>query len=174
MCNFLSGIVTIENYPRILCTNLLHHEITVNGSGLKPEQYREWEWTSDDEGRSLSVRAAPGENPNVLKSAILAKYPNRKACLKFCIDQILKLKNINLDGLTSVPDNFKLPDRVGGYLDLRGLTSVPDNFKLPDSVGGCLDLRGLTSVPDNFKLPDSVGGVYMLDSIIKKIKRNKH
>ena len=105
MCNFLSGIVTLEKYPRILCANLLHHEITVDAFKLKPEQYREWEWTSDDDGWSLRVRAAPGENANELKSAILAKYPNRSACLMVCIIQIIarKRKNINLEGLTSVP-----------------------------------------------------------------------
>ena len=45
MCTFLSGVITLERHPRILCADLLHHERTVDAYGLKPETYREWEWT---------------------------------------------------------------------------------------------------------------------------------
>ena len=98
MCNFLSGVVTRERHPEIRCGSLCHHERTVEYLGLIPEQYREWEWTKDDDGASLVVRAAPGENPAVLKSAILAKFPNRKACLAECLRQVLSLETADISG----------------------------------------------------------------------------
>ena len=61
LCNFLSGLITAERYPRLLCADLLHHEKSVQAFGLKPETYREWEWLEEDHGESLSVRAAPGD-----------------------------------------------------------------------------------------------------------------
>jgi hypothetical protein len=118
MCNFLSGVVTLERHPRVLCADLRHHEETVARYSLLPEQYREWECTLPDLD-DLTVRAAPGENPNVLKSAILAKYDSFHELLNECINQT---------------------EAQGGYLYLRGCT-LPDGLKLPDSVGGYLDLR---------------------------------
>ena len=106
MCNFLSGVVTLEREPRVLCGDLHHHERTVEIYHLIPETYREFEWTLDDEGRSLSVRAAPGENPAVLKAAILARFRTRAEMLDSAIRQIQDL---------------------GGNLDLRGtqITQLP-------------------------------------------------
>ena len=98
MCHFLSGCVTIERDPRLLCHNLVHHEITVDSCGLEPESYREWEWTKDDNGESLVVRVLPDENPNVLKSAILAKYPTRADCLDECLRQIAELTVVDVSG----------------------------------------------------------------------------
>jgi hypothetical protein len=106
MCNFLSFVVTIEANPRILCASLLHHKRTVEFLGLKPETYREAKWTSDDDGKSLAVRAAPGENANVLKSAVLALYPNRAACFAECLRQFKESTGMldcsNCESLTSV------------------------------------------------------------------------
>jgi len=117
MCNFLSFVVVTKKQIAllsgdiafegdILCASLLHHEKTVEYLGLQLETYREAEWTSDDDGASLSVRAAPGENANVLKSAILAKYPNRTACFAECLRQFKvstgKLDCSNCESLTAI------------------------------------------------------------------------
>jgi hypothetical protein len=51
VCNFLSGVVTTERHPKVLCGDLLRHEVTVQLYKLKPETYREWEWPLDDAGR---------------------------------------------------------------------------------------------------------------------------
>jgi hypothetical protein len=96
MCNFLSGVVTIERYPKVLCADLLFHEKTISLLDLKAKTYREWEWTRDDDGKSLKVRVVNGENPNDLKSAILAKFPNRAKCLAYCIKQVLKQKKVRI------------------------------------------------------------------------------
>ena len=53
----------------------------------------------------------------------------------------------------------KLPDSIGGSLDLSGCT-IPDGLKLPDSIGGSLSLSGCT-IPDGLKLPDSIGSLYL-------------
>ena len=119
MCNFLSFVVTLEKNPRILCADLRHHEKTVECLGLKPETYREAEWLAEDDGKSLTVRAAPGENPNILKSAVLALYPTRATCLDEFIMQIGKAKVSTLDLRgTAVKTLPELPNVK--YLDLRG------------------------------------------------------
>jgi len=177
MCEFLSGVVTIERYPRVLCADLRHHEDTVAAFGLKPETYREWEWLEDDDGASLTVRAAPGENPNVLKSAILAKYPTREEALNACIAQVsekggsldfsgyILSANLELpksmDGSLSLcdctlPAGVALPKSIGGWLDLSGC-KLPAGLKLPESIGGSLDLRGCT-LPVGLTLPKSIDG----------------
>jgi hypothetical protein len=158
--------VTIEKNPRVLCADLLHHERTVEKLKLKPETYREWEWTRDDDGTTLAVRAAPGENPSVLKSAILAKFASRLECLNECIRQIVCTGGVlYLGSLTSLDPAVKLPESVGGYLDLRSLTSLDPAVKLPESVGGSLHLGSLTSLDPAVKLPKSVGGHLYLGSL---------
>ena len=120
MCNFLSGVITREKSPRIFCRDLLHHENTVAAVGLQPEEYREWEWTQEDSGATLTVRAAPGENPNVLRSAILARYPRRVDLLSECLRQVAE---------------------AGGWLDLSSLTAIPEGLKLPENVHLSDELR---------------------------------
>ena len=123
MCNFLSGLVTIEKHPKILCQDLLHHEKTVNALSLKPETYREWEWTSEDTGDSLDVRVLKGEDANEFKSAILAQFPTRKDAINECIRQMAEggrncdydISGCDLTGLT-------LPTSIGDSLDLSGCT----------------------------------------------------
>ena len=142
MCNFLSGVITREKEPRILCGSLLHHERTVAAFLLKPEQYREWEWTNDDDGKSLVVRAAPGENPNVLKSAILAKFPTRRTCLAYCIQLLQTLENADVSEspvTVFVSENAKT-------IDARGCTALTElkaeNAKTIDA-SGCTALTEL-------------------------------
>jgi len=135
MCEFLSGVVTIERCPRVLCADLWHHERTVEAFGLKPETYREWEWLEDDDGTSLTVRAAPGENPNILKSAILAKYPTREEALNACIAQALEKRDwLDLSGCT-LPAGLVLPESIGGGFDLSEC-NLPAGLVLPDYLPG--------------------------------------
>jgi hypothetical protein len=128
MCNFLSGVVTIEKYPRVLCANLLHHEKTIELLKLTPETYREWEWTADDEGESLKVRHIAGENPNVLKSAILAKFNSRNECLTDCIRQLVLASNkshmldISNTPVTAIPDAPNATTLYARYC--RSLTKI--------------------------------------------------
>jgi len=144
MCDFLSFVVTIEKNPRILCASLLHHEKTIEYLALKLETYREAEWTEDDDGRSLTVRAAPGENANVLKSAVLAAYPTRVKCLQECLRQFKestgRLDCSNCESLTSVeaPKATRLD-----CSNCESLTSVeaPKATKLY-----CYNCESLTSV----------------------------
>jgi len=155
MCEFLSGVVTIERYPRVLCADLRHHERTVKAFGLKPETYREWEWTEDDDGASLTVRAALGENPSVLKSAILAKYPTREEALNACIAQVSeKGGSLDFSGYI-LSANLKLPESMDGSLNLR-YCLLPAGVALPKSIGGWLDLSGC-KLPAGLKLPESIG-----------------
>ena len=184
MCNFLSGVVTAERHPRVLCVDLHHHDATVDYFRLEPETYREWEWTREDSGESLDVRAAPGENPSVLKSAILAKYPSRLDCLNECIQQIaehggsLYLSSIeSADGLVlpkTITGNLAIrclqfatgvpfPELIGGALDLHSLKSAA-NLTLPESIGGSLNLSSLESA-DGLTLPKWVGGSLNLASL---------
>ena len=106
MCNFLSGIIALDPL-RMLCTDLLHHEVTVANAGLKPEQYREWEWTKEDCGESLKIRMPPSRTDAELRVWMLAQFPRRAACLLECVRQTVA---------------------VGGYLDLRSLTALPDGL----------------------------------------------
>ena len=117
MCNFLSFVVVtakqvtlssgdIAHEGDILCASLLHHEKTVEYLGLKPETYREAEWLEDDDGKTLTVRTAPGERESVFLSAVLAKYPNRKSCFAECLRQFKestgKLDCSNCSALTAI------------------------------------------------------------------------
>ncbi|BDU72340.1 hypothetical protein [Mesoterricola silvestris] len=165
MCQFLSGLVTIEKHPKVLCLDLTSHDATLAILKLKPETYREFEWTREDTGDSLDIRVMPGEDRNEFKSAILAKFPRRIDCINDCIRQMAESgRNLNYDlhSLTSA-EGLKLPDSIGGWLDLRSLTSA-EGLKLPDSIGGGLDLRSLTSA-EGLKLPDSIGGWLYLSSL---------
>ena len=165
MCDFLSGLVTIEKHPRILCQNLTSHDATVNALRIAPETYREWEWTREDGGESLNVRVLPGEDRAEFWSAILALYPRRILCINECLRQIAEGgRNVNLDlsGLTSA-EGLTLPQSVGGSLRLSGLTSA-EGLTLPQSVGGDIYLSGLTSA-EGLTLPQSVGGSLRLSGL---------
>jgi len=155
MCNFLSGVVTIGKHPKILCQDLMSHDKTITALRLKPETYREWEWTSEDTGDSLDVRVIKGEDANEFKSAILAQFHNRKEAVIECIRQMAKggrncdydLSGCDLNGLT-------LPTSIGGSLYLRGCDLT--GLTLPTSIGGYLDLGGCDL--NGLTLPTSIGG----------------
>jgi hypothetical protein len=70
--------------------------------------------------------------------------------------------DLNLSRLTSA-EGLKLPESVGRDLNLSSLTSA-EGLKLPESVGGSLDLYSLTSA-EGLKLPESVGRDLNLSSL---------
>jgi hypothetical protein len=70
--------------------------------------------------------------------------------------------DIDLGSLTSA-EGLKLPDSIGGDLILDSLRSA-DGLNLPDSISGRLNLRRLRSA-EGLKLPDSIGGDIDLGSL---------
>ena len=79
MCEFVSFVVTKDG--RLLAGHLTSHAGIEAGWGLKPGEYREAEWTHDDDGDSLTVRVEDGEDPNWYKAIVLAQCPTRRDLL---------------------------------------------------------------------------------------------
>ena len=71
--------------------------------------------------------------------------------------------NLNLSILISA-EGLKLPETVKGYLDLGILTSA-EGLKLPETIGGDLNLSGLTSA-EGLKLPKTIDGNLYLNRLI--------
>ncbi len=156
MCDFLSGLISSDG-KTVYVRDLRHHEKTAEICALKPEQYREWEWTgSGEESLRVRVHESSTHNENYYRASILGRWQTRESLLgwlftdaKFC-DWVSGVGGyLDLDGctgLTSLPDGLS----VGGNLylgDCTGLTALPDGL----SVGGYLDLRGctgLTAMPE--------------------------
>jgi len=81
MCHFLSFVLTDDE--RILVGSLDSHSGVEQGWGLKPGKYRECEWTEDDDGDSLTIRVADGdESENHHRAIVLAKHKTRQSLLK--------------------------------------------------------------------------------------------
>ena len=84
--------------------------------------------------------------------------------------------NLSLAGLTLTEkqERLKLPEYVGGDLDLQNLTSA-EGIELPKYIGGNLDLQNLKSIV-GLKLPEYVGGNLYLRDIpsAKGLKLPKH
>ena len=83
MCELVSFFVTTDE--RILTTGNLHSHERVDIVGLAPGEYREAEWTKDDEGESLVVRTEPNDAHNEAwyKSLVLARCKTRNDLVNF-------------------------------------------------------------------------------------------
>ena len=79
MCNFASFCV--DKQGNIYVGDWHCHAGIEVGHKLKPDQYREAEWTEDDKGESLTVRVGCGEEENFYRALILGPYPTRKKLL---------------------------------------------------------------------------------------------
>lgn len=82
MCQFASFIVTVDG--RVLAGDLMSHEGIAVGYGIAPGDYREAEWTRDDDGASLVIRLEPGEGRDEeieWRERVFRRYPTRKALL---------------------------------------------------------------------------------------------
>ena len=152
MCDFLSGLVNLDcdQELKIWARDLRSHSTTAEYFKLKPDTYREWEWTEDDDGGSLVVRTTEGDHDtNWYRACILAKYPNRAAMLDYCLS-VTEATYINLSrctGLKSVP---AFPEATTIALSgCTGLKSVPAFPKATYiNLSGC---TGLKSVPASMK-----------------------
>ncbi len=104
MCDFLSVLINpdCDKHLKIYPGDLKSHSNGAEIHKLKPGQYREVEWTADDE-KSLSVRCLPDDgdhSENWYRACILAKFPTRKKLIHHCL--------------------VTLPTTIGGSLDVRG------------------------------------------------------
>ena len=130
MCEFISVSVNPDCDKKLkiwAAGNFTSHSETAKIHRLKPDTYREVEWTKEDDGASLVVRTIPKEDhePNWYKACILAEFPTRTDLISWCLENNLT---------------------VGSHLDLGGtkITKLPDNL----AVGGSLDLRD-TKITDD-------------------------
>ncbi|MHB8096025.1 MAG: hypothetical protein ACYDEI_00005, partial [Erysipelotrichaceae bacterium] len=172
MCDFVSGIIR-EKDEEILIYDFKSHFETASFFGLKGEEYREFEWTGEDED-SLIVRVKNNsdiplrplntsnkneifKNENWYRSIILSKFPKRIDLLKYYIP-LSKCEDLDLSSITSA-DGLVLPEKINSYLDLRSLTSA-DGLVLPEKINSYLDLRSLTSA-DGLVLPKECGSLYL-------------
>lgn len=89
MCEFVSFVIGKKN-EKVYWGNLNSHAGIEAGWHLKPESYRECEWTMDDSGESLIVRVTDDEDANFYKSSILGRWPTRKDLLKYISEGIGK------------------------------------------------------------------------------------
>ncbi|NQV90333.1 hypothetical protein HQ487_02900 [Candidatus Uhrbacteria bacterium] len=78
---------------------------------------------------------------------------------------LFHLGNIQINNLTILPENIKLPEYVGGHFNLNRLTTLPENIKLPEYVGGQFELGRLIILHENTKLPKRIGGNLYLGSL---------
>ena len=82
MCNEISVNIS-KGDGTIYVYDLLHHERIGTVFGLKPDTYREAEWTEDDNGKSLKVRVVDDEKENHFRGIVLSLFPTRKKFLAF-------------------------------------------------------------------------------------------
>ena len=83
MCHYLSGAIDADpaNVRAVYVGDLHSHEGIEAGWNLVPGQYREFEWTADDDGKTLTVRVEHGEDSSAYRAAILSMWPTRAVML---------------------------------------------------------------------------------------------
>ena len=79
MCHYVSFLV--DKKGALYFGYLDSHAGIEAGHGLRPGDYREAEWTGDDEN-SLTVRVEDGEDASYYRSMILGDYPTRQDMIK--------------------------------------------------------------------------------------------
>ena len=97
MCHFLSGVIDKATGQKLYFGQLNSHSGIEAGHSLKPDSYREFEWTEDDDGDSLVVRVSDMDihDENWYKDKILSKYPTRKDLLKYISTIVCKTDKLN-------------------------------------------------------------------------------
>ena len=162
MCNVVSFHISNDG-EALFAGDCCHHERGVRLHGLKTDEAREGEWTKDDDGASLVVRALPPEHRPKgqelydgawYKACILSRWPTRTRFVEHLLTRLPgKVENLYLygcTGLKALPEGLK----VGRDLYLSGctgLTKLPEGLK----VGGGLWLdccTGLTKLPEGLKV----------------------
>jgi hypothetical protein len=141
MCEFLSGVITRQNHPggegRLYFGSLTSHSGIEKEFGLRPDTYREFEWTGNAE-RGLTVLVAKGESEQYYRAMILADYPTRDAL----VEAILAGKHgFNRDRTSLNWSNAKLTDD-----DLPTMQRILDALPQVETVD-CAHNQ-LTHLPD--------------------------
>ena len=128
MCHFMSFAISVDG-KSLYHSNLQSHAEIEEQNKLKPNSYREAEWT-DETPQSLVVRRT-GDDPdeNFFKAFILSQFPTRMDLLNHFLMNKKFVGNLDLRGsqITKLPEGLK----VGGSLDLHGtqITTVPTVLK---------------------------------------------
>ena len=97
MCHFLSGVIDKATGQKLYFGQLNSHSGIEAGHSLKPDSYREFEWTEDDDGDSLVVRVSDMDKHDSewYKEKILSKYPTRSDLLKYISTIVCKTDKLN-------------------------------------------------------------------------------
>ena len=93
----LSGAIDKATGKKFYFGRLNSHSGIEAGHSLKPDSYREFEWTKDDTGDSLVVRVSDMDkhDENWYKEKILSKYPTRSDLLKYISTIVCKTDKLN-------------------------------------------------------------------------------
>ena len=112
MCQFLSGVIAKDG-QKLYFGRLNSHMGIEEGHSLKPDSYREFEWTKDDDGNSLVVRTSDMDkhDNDWYREKILSKYQTRKDLLKYistivCKDSKLSEIRYNENGVEVSYDSW--------------------------------------------------------------------
>ena len=141
MCEFLSGWINVETeQPEV--ADLQCHSTAQERFGWKGKEIlkrREWEWTEDDDGKSLVVRTSPDDPAGMadnLRAALLVRWPTRQDAIRECILLVGKwLTTLYLNSLKSLPDGVVFPKSLT-TLDLYSLESLLKGYKFPAYLRG--------------------------------------
>ena len=116
MCEFLSGFVhdnaaKLPMAGRYLFGDLRSHSESMNLAGVvygRSDCWREFEWTGLS-ADSLIVRATEEKRGKLLRSIVLADFPDRDALLIYACQHLpAGLTTLDLSSVT-VPEGLKLP-----------------------------------------------------------------
>ena len=93
----LSGVIDKATGQKLYFGQLNSHSGIEVGHSLKPDSYREFEWTEDDDGDSLVVRVSDMDKHDSewYKEKILSKYPTRSDLLKYISTIVCKTDKLN-------------------------------------------------------------------------------
>ena len=108
MCDFFSGLIDRKDLSKLYLHDGRSHSETATACDLKPEQYREFEWPKDDDGKSLSVRTLPDDPyPEAsYRTAILARFSSRPKLVRYWLEHLpkkigsLDVRGCDLKGVT--------------------------------------------------------------------------
>jgi hypothetical protein len=158
MCELISGVVELKT-GRVLFNVINSHSGIEEKHGLKPETYREFEWTGEDRG-SIRIRCNTNAEHAAVENAL--KWPRRSKMVAAFRDEWLKTKGNALQlGIIEGPqDDTRKMAISDGDISYRVRVDKCTSVVIPDSVtniGDCAfdGCTGLTSVV----IPDSVTNI---------------
>ena len=148
MCEFLSAWINIETKEPEF-GDLSSHSDSAKLRGWTVadlKNRREWEWTTDDKGKSLDVRTAdddPKELREQLKASLLFRWNHsRMNAIKEAIPAAIKagVKTLYLNSLQSLPEGISFEGVKTIYLN--SLQSLPEGISfegvetlfIPDAI----------------------------------------